>query len=189
MLSRLFAATVATTLSLACMAWPVHGQDKKNPKPKDAAPSTSKDAASPKDSPGKKADTPSKDTPAAPDTAAVKGVRQAHASLLRWLGSGDSANGWKTYLMSDELADQLQRGRKADRQVVKAIAAKYSGNTQGLSLPQFVTVRNALRTWQIELATPTEEELPQAARDAKDDFRPVSEQERRPLKVGRRAAP
>ncbi len=181
MANRLIAA-MSLTLGLACTAPLAFSQEKKAEKPKAGASkdAPSKDSAAskdPKDSKDKKAGTPAKDTPAEPETAAVRGVRQAHASLLRFLGSGENSKIWQKYLMSDDLSDQLQRSRKADRQVVKAIVAKYSGSAQGLSMPQFRAVRSALQAWQVELATPTEEELPQAARDATGDFRPATEQE------------
>jgi hypothetical protein len=147
-----FAASIAALL--ACLVWPALAQDKTSPKKPLVAPEK-----------------------APQDSAAAKAVRQAHDSLTRWLGSDENAANWKSYLMSDELTGQLQRGRKADRQVVKAIVAKYSGNTPGLSLVPFAAVRDALRAWQTELATPTADDLPQAARDAKTDFRPPTAQE------------
>src|SRR2546423_8984860 len=111
------------------------------------------------------------------DTAAVRSVRAAHESLLKWLGSEDYGKGWKTHLMSDQLAEQLKRGRKADRKVVKAIVDKYSSDTPGLSLEPFIAVREALQAWQVELMTPTAEELPQAVREAKAEFKLPKEPE------------
>src|SRR5262249_16713416 len=111
------------------------------------------------------------------DTAAVRSVRSAHESLLQWLGNEEYGKGWKVYLMADQLTEQLKRGRKADRKVVKEIANKYSSGTPGLSLPTFTAVRDALQTWQAELAMPTLEELPKALIEAKAEFRPPKEPE------------
>ncbi len=157
MSQRLFVAAVAATLGLACLACPARSQDK---------------ASSKKASQGKT----SSDT-ALQETAAVKGVRQAQEALIQFLGSDENARNWTSYLMSDQLAEQLKHGRKADRQVLKTIVAKYSGSASAFSLTPFVAVRDALQAWQTELATPTVEELPQAARDAKADFRPAKEAE------------
>jgi hypothetical protein len=97
--------------------------------------------------------------------------------MLRWIGAGEYADGWRNFLQADELEEQLKLGRKADRKVLKNILGKYSGDTPGLSSYYFAAVRQALEAWLVDLATPTAEELPQAARDAKADFKPVAEED------------
>src|SRR5262245_53705354 len=84
---RLFIAPVAAILGLACLACPARSQDK-----------TSSKKGSEKAASGAAKDTASQ------DSAAVKRVRQAHDALFRYLGDDDNARGWKTFLMSDQLA-------------------------------------------------------------------------------------
>jgi hypothetical protein len=112
----------------------------------------------------------------AQDSESAQAVQRAHDELLRWLGTGQSSSGWRQYLMSRDLQEQLKLGDKADRKIVRRILTAYSSKVAGLDMPNFAAVRRALRAWLDELRVPTVETLPDAALEAKEDFAPVSEQ-------------
>jgi hypothetical protein len=117
------------------------------------------------------------------ESATASAVKRAYDQLDQWLGAEDFGTGWRRYLLSKELGEQIKLGKKADKKVVRQILEKYSGKVAGLQQPRYVAVRQALQAWLDELMTPTPEELPQAAREAKDQFTPVSEQALRQSKA------
>src|SRR5262245_10855971 len=54
-------------------------------------------------------------------------VRQAHEDLKQWLGRNPPhAVGWRAYLLSDQLDQQVALGEKADQKVLETILARYS---------------------------------------------------------------
>jgi hypothetical protein len=107
----------------------------------------------------------------------------------------DDANGrrWKAFLRSDQLAAELAKGKEADREVLSAVLAKYSGREYGLDRPAFVAVKTALAAWVAELNQPPSAQpalapvqptnLAAAAREAKARFAPVTAQQATQAKV------
>ena len=113
-------------------------------------------------------------------TSAQTGESQVKAALdelHRWLGDDDNGQTWRRFLKSEQLIEQVAKGDQADRKTVREILDVYSGSTQGLTKERFVTVRKALAAWLDELPLMPLEELPQAARDAKDAFCPTTDED------------
>lgn len=71
--------------------------------------------------------------------------------LQRWLGAGPVADGWHSFLRTDDLQRELARGAEADPGIVAGIAARYAAATPGLERSQFANVRHALERWYREL--------------------------------------
>ena len=112
--------------------------------------------------------------PAAAQTGESQ-VTAALDELHRWLGDNENGQSWRRFLKSDELAQQLEEGAQADRTTVKEILDVYSAETQGLTGKRFIAVRKALGAWLDELPLMRLEELPQAARDAKQQYKPITD--------------
>ena len=100
-------------------------------------------------------------------------VKGALDDLQAWLGQNENAPRWRNFLKSEELATQVQKGRAADRTLIRQIHQLYAGTTPGLDKSRFVAVRQALEAWLQDLSQLRIEELPQAARDAQKNFAPV----------------
>ncbi len=113
--------------------------------------------------------------PAAADQAAEAQVRSAAQELDRWLGDNENGQQWRRFLKSEELFAELEKGQQADRPIVQRIQSIYSGDTTGLRLRRFAAVRRALRNWLAELPQLSRQQLPQAARDAKQDYVPITQ--------------
>jgi hypothetical protein len=114
------------------------------------------------------------ETPAAGQTAEAE-LRQTFRELDRWLGRDANAPGWRSFLKTDQLTAELEKGATADRAVVRSILVRYSGGMAGLERKRFVAVRNSLRKWLDELPASRAEQLPEAARAAKQEFVAVTE--------------
>jgi hypothetical protein len=107
----------------------------------------------------------------------------------------NDANGqrWKRFLLSEQLAAELAKGVAADREVLAAVLAKYSGRETGLNRPHFVAVKTALVAWIAELQQPAPQQpapplqqpanLAAAAREAKAGFAPINVQRATQAKV------
>ncbi len=100
-------------------------------------------------------------------------VKAALDDAQAWLGQNENAPTWRKFLKSEELAAQVQKGRAADRTLIRQIHQLYSGTTPGLDKSHFVAVRQALEAWLQDLSQLRLEELPQAARDAQKNFVPI----------------
>jgi hypothetical protein len=110
------------------------------------------------------------ETSAADDTAQAAVVKQKLRELERWLGDDVHAPGWRRYLKSEQLAAELEKGSAADRTLVRGILDRYEGSVAGLDCKRFVAVRQALAQWLSELPIWPGEQLPEAAREAKQTF-------------------
>ena len=114
-------------------------------------------------------------------------------ALNRYVRNDANGQNWKRFLLSKQLAAELAKGDAADRDVLAAVLAKYSGREKGLDLPQFVAVKTALAAWIAELQQPAPEQpvqptqqpanLAAAAREAKASFAPVNLQKAMQAKV------
>ncbi len=100
-------------------------------------------------------------------------IQKMHA----WAGSGENGQRWRAYLRSDDLSRELAKGALADAGVIEQVLAQYQSQAKGLDLPRFVAVRDALIAWKKELKIPPSVELPYVARAAKDDFKPVTDED------------
>lgn len=109
-------------------------------------------------------------TSAADDTAQAVVVKQKLRELERWLGDDVHAPGWRRYLKSEQLAAELDKGSAADRTLVRGILDRYEASVAGLDCKRFVAVRQALAQWLSELPIWPGEQLPEAAREAKQRF-------------------
>jgi len=92
-----------------------------------------------------------------------------------WLGEGDNGKKWRRFLKSEELLDELKKGTGADRRTVEKILEVYSGDAKGLETEPILKVCRALEAWLSELPKIGLADLPQAARDAKREFTPTTE--------------
>ena len=90
--------------------------------------------------------------------------------LERWLGSDEHAPGWRTFLKTDQLTAEMEKGSGADRRVVREVLDRYASDKPGLDRKRFVAVRNALKNWLDTLPTWRADQLPEAARAAKPRF-------------------
>jgi len=104
-------------------------------------------------------------------------VKAAVEELDNWVGEGEQGVAWRRFLKSDQLLEQLGKGTQADRKKIRGILEKYSGDEKGLELQRFVAVRKALEAWLSELPLMRLEDLPQAAREAQSEFKPIMEEE------------
>jgi hypothetical protein len=100
-------------------------------------------------------------------------VQGAADELQSWLGQDENAPGWRRFLKLEDLTAQVRAGRKASRDSVREILAKFASDTPGLDKSRFVAVREALQAWLDDLAQLRVDELAQAARDAKQHFVPI----------------
>ncbi len=64
--------------------------------------------------------------------------------MRSWLGTGPQAEGWRRYLLLNQLETQATKGWRADPQVVNMILQRFDSNAPGLQHPVFASVRNAL---------------------------------------------
>ena len=108
---------------------------------------------------------------------AIDRVQVALADLHNWVDSSSRGQAWRESLRSADLKAQLAKGPNADRQIVAEILEVYSEEKAALKMRRFVDVRRALAVWLEDLSAPTLEELPAAARETKDSFVPVSEED------------
>ncbi len=116
---------------------------------------------------------------AADDAAspALSELRAAHRELQDWLAPSENGPGWRRYLQAEEIEWQMTLGQRADRRVVRQIAALYAAEHAGLEMPAFRAVRGRLEAWLDDLSLPRLSELPSALRAARDSFRrPTAEQ-------------
>ncbi len=115
-------------------------------------------------------------TSAASAESSSDAVRSSLATMNEWVGDGDNGKGWRAYLLSDQLDAQLAKGDQADAAVVQKVVEKYNSGAGGLDRPKFVTVRDALVAWIDDLDLPASGDLPTVARDAKGQYKPVSDE-------------
>ncbi len=108
---------------------------------------------------------------AEPDAQVKASLDELHA----WLDSSKNGAAWRSYLRSEQLEAVLAQGDQADQQAVAAILEKYASGASGLEEPHFVAVRSALEAWLADLTYIRPEAIPQAARDAKSQFRAIDE--------------
>ncbi len=104
-------------------------------------------------------------------------AKAAVDELHRWLGDGEDGLAWRRFLKSEQLTQQLAKGAEADRKAIREVLDVYSSDTAGLTKERFVAVRKALGAWLNELPLMRLAELPQAARDAKAEFRPITDED------------
>ncbi len=102
-------------------------------------------------------------------------VTAALSSLDAWLGDSERAQAWRTFLCSEALEQELARGPSADRKVLAQALGRYTSGKPGLELRRFVAVRQALERWLDALPPWSVADLSQLARDAKSQFRPMTD--------------
>ena len=100
-------------------------------------------------------------------------VQTALNEMHGWLGSSEYGPGWKRFLRSDELTQQLALGGEADAGRVAEILALYSGDTSGLDRTHFVQIREALKAWAPELSAIDSTDLTAVAQATKANFVPI----------------
>jgi hypothetical protein len=111
------------------------------------------------------------------DESPQVGVQRALELQNSWLAGERSGPGWNRYLLTDELKAELSKGKDADRHTVLKVLSRYEAPQPGLRLPQFASTRRALAEWTAVLSQPSLAELPALARQAREQFKPVSKAE------------
>ena len=109
------------------------------------------------------------------ESAARTRVEEALECLDSWLGDGERAVGWRRYLRTADLRQQLESDLPPDRAVLQEILQRYESGESGLDRHRFVAVRRALENWLAELPPLSLGELPGAARRAKQHFSPLTD--------------
>lgn len=104
----------------------------------------------------------------------VEEVRRALDELDGWLGTGVNGDRWRDFLKSDQLRAQLSKGPDADPKVLDEVVGQYLGEAEGLDLPRFVAVREAIDAWRAKLTAPEPEQLVEAARSGSARFVPTT---------------
>jgi hypothetical protein len=100
----------------------------------------------------------------APNSATrAKDVLVALDALDAWLGSGPNSDRWRAYLRTAEVRRAAQFGADADAAIVNQAMQRFTSNANGLDLPRFVAVRDALAAWQRELTQQGKADLAQLA--------------------------
>ncbi len=110
----------------------------------------------------------------AANAQAIHGVQGSFDAMNAWLDGSEHADGWRDYLKTDELRQQLELGDDADVDILKEHLQRYSGGTAGLYKVRFRDVRDSLRLWIGELELPAESELGDIATKAVDNVYPIN---------------
>ena len=100
-------------------------------------------------------------------------VERALTAMHEWVGDKDNGDKWREFLLSKELVKQLSRGAAADETVLAKVLAKYRSSENGLNLPKFIAVRQAIESWRSEVLQWKHNDLSTMARNAKNDYRPI----------------
>jgi hypothetical protein len=104
-------------------------------------------------------------------------AKTALAELQTWLGKGATGKGWTTFLSLDALAPELDKGDQADLPVIESTLAKLKSGAPGLQMKQFEKLRAALIALGDQIAVARVSDLPAAAAQAQDQFKPVSDEQ------------
>ena len=109
--------------------------------------------------------------------AAPAGTAPLVAALDRLegrLAAEQAGPSWRRYLRLDQLRGLVAQGAQADPAGVAEILGRLNSGAPGLEGSEFVTVRQALELWSVELSPPPPEKLADMARAEKQHFRPVT---------------
>ena len=113
----------------------------------------------------------------AAEQAATAPVTEALANLEDWLGTGANREAWDRYLHLTELHDQVAKGDEADCATVDGVIEQLDSGANGLDLPRFRKLREALRAWSDELRVVQAPSLSDAALAADASFVPAPKEE------------
>jgi len=97
-------------------------------------------------------------------------------ALGSWLSQSPNGPGWNSYLKTEQLRKQLDKGEQADIEVLRQQVELYSGANPGLRKQHFVDVREALEAWIDELQLPARDELPEVAKATAEQLTPPDPQ-------------
>ncbi|MBX3412998.1 MAG: hypothetical protein KF708_09950 [Pirellulales bacterium] len=104
-------------------------------------------------------------------------LREALSDMHRWVGSEENGLRWHRYLRTEALAAELAGQSAPDPAAVDDILRRYESNEPGLDQPKFRLIRDLLRRWRENNASPELADLPAAAAEAKTQFDPVTAEE------------
>lgn len=97
--------------------------------------------------------------------------------LHQWLATSSHGDGWKQFLHSEQLEQELSKQGPPDVEVLAKVLVQYQNSNPGLKKRHFVEVRDALDQWIANHTTPQTRKLAESARAAGDDFTPPSSDE------------
>ncbi len=104
-------------------------------------------------------------------------VENALERLDNWLDDSERGAGWHRYLRTADLRQQLDSDDPPERSVLRAVLARYESDESGLDRHRFVAVRRALEAWLAELPPLSIDQLPGVAREAKQRFSPLTDED------------
>jgi len=108
---------------------------------------------------------------------ASDGTQQLQSAVLRMnarLGSGETADGWRRFLLLNVLETQSAKGEQADIATLQLLHQRFSSGTAGLEHPIFADVRIALENQIQQLSAAHIVDVFGAVQMACDQFTPVS---------------
>lgn len=99
-------------------------------------------------------------------------VQKALDALHQWLDQTPHKDGWREYLQTSRLEQQLAAPQQADPHVLAEVLARYYTEAEGLELAPFVQVREALIQWLAESTGDSWQGLARQARASQKAFIP-----------------
>ncbi len=108
---------------------------------------------------------------------ASDGTQQLQSAVLRMnarLGSGETADGWRRFLLLNVLETQSAKGEQADIATLQMLHQRFASGTAGLEHPIFSDVRIALENQIRQLSTAYMVDVSGAVEQARSQFTPIS---------------
>ena len=116
-------------------------------------------------------------------TDGTKDLKNAVDKLNYWLNESDQREGWRQFLLLNQLEAQTGLGNQADISVLQNIQSRFHSSTSGLEHPVFQGTKTAIDNQIKRLIASRQKGIPQLLAEAKYSFAPPSvevlEQQRR----------
>lgn len=99
-----------------------------------------------------------------------KDLQNAVEKLNYWLNESDQREGWRRFLLLNQLEAQAGLGNQADLSVLQNVQSRFSGSTSGLEHPVFQSVKIAIDNQVKRLGDSRQQSIPLLLADAKYGF-------------------
>ena len=103
-------------------------------------------------------------------TDTTKDLKTAVEKLNYWLNGSDQREGWRRFLLLNELETQTGLGNQADLGVLQNIQSRFHGSTSGLEHQVFQGVKNAIDHQIQRLVASRQKSIPLLLADAKHSY-------------------
>ena len=103
-------------------------------------------------------------------TDATKDLKSAVEKLNYWLNESDQREGWRRFLLINQLEAQTGLGNQADLAVLQNVQARFHSPTKGLDHPVFQGVKIAIDSQIKRLVASRQKSIPLLLADAKYNF-------------------